>query len=194
MPDMNHTCMNMTDSNSHLSFKGYPAGSQHLRARDGRRVRRGEGLLWIDGFHVLRNGRKGLAKACAVRVRAGEAPLKLAAAEFLARRNRLRRAQRFGRAGKPAARVVLFRRAAALDTRAGEGNFQNSVRNTVVRPRRSKGTSVQRAMFSQPRSPFFSTAVLNSTQPCASSQISALMRSEDAPAGSSARMRSCSAE
>lgn len=106
------------------SFEGHAIAAQHLRTGDGGGARGGEGAFGIAVFHILRDGREGFTEAHAMRVRACELSLEAAIAEFLMRRDRLRRAQGLGRAEEPAARVLRLRRAAALDARAGEGKLE----------------------------------------------------------------------
>lgn len=180
-----------------LSFKPHGIASQHLLTGNLSGVLRGKRRSGIDGLLRGRVCGQRFANAYAVRAAGSKAPLERAVAEFLFHRDRLGRAQFLRGMKEKAACVVLFCWAAALDPDAGKADIQKiSVRKRVVFPSCSKGTSFQKAILSQPRTPFFSAAVLNSTYPVFPSRISALMRStgrsEENPSGRSARSRSCS--
>ena len=129
-----------------LSFKPHGIASQHLPAGDLGCALRGKRDAWVDGLLRGRVRGQRFANTHAVRAAGGEAPPERAVAEFLFHRDRLGRAQLFHRREEKAARVVL-----------------KPVRNRMVFPSCSKGTPSQKAILSQPRTPFFSAEVLNST-------------------------------
>ena len=105
-------------------FKLHHISSEHQRAGDVGGVSGGKGFFGIDGLHVGRDGGQCFTEADAVCVLRREAPAEAAVAELLTGRDPLRRDEPLRRMQEEAARVVLFRRAAARDADAGKFDLQ----------------------------------------------------------------------
>lgn len=107
----------MPEKYGHLVFyalavlEAHDVASEHLLARNFRRVLRRQRLFWVAGFGLGRDGRKRFSDAHTVCIAVRKEPPERAVAELLAGRNFLRKAQRLALSRKEAVCVVLLGRA-----------------------------------------------------------------------------------